>query len=192
MPKTDFQRYKNSGFYEFKDVDDHIDGFLNQNEPDHQNKYFIAAENTSETFEQFKRHFIYIEAAGGLVVNEEHEILTMFRRGMNDLPKGKCEQDESVEQTALREVEEECGVQNLVLDSLITATYHIYPYKGSYALKKTWWYNMHAPKQSLQPETAEDITAVDWLPVEQIDEFTVNTYPTLVEVLEKAGILMSS
>ena len=46
-------------------------------------------------------------AAGGLVFNPKGEILAMQRRGFWDLPKGKMEKGESIQQTAVREVQEE-------------------------------------------------------------------------------------
>ncbi len=189
IPESEFQRYKNSGFYEFKDVKHHIDKLLGNNLAQDGKQYFFTAKNTDDVFESLKQYFIFIEAAGGLVRNEYNEILTIFRRGKNDLPKGKCEENESVEQTALREVREECGVDDLKIESFLLSTYHIYPYKGSYALKKTWWYNMSAPKQELHPQTEEDITKVQWLPVHKIGEFTSNTFPTLLNVLQEASLI---
>lgn len=188
VPESEFQRYKNSGFYEFKDVKDHLDKLLNDNIPAREQHAFIKAGEPEKSFEQIKSHFIFIEAAGGIVRNEFNEILTMVRRGKNDLPKGKCEKNESVEQTALREVQEECGVENLTIDSFLMATYHIYPYKGSFALKKTWWYNMKAPKQKLLPQTEEDITEVKWLPQDKLNQFETNTFPTLIDVLQDAKL----
>ena len=73
-----------------------------------------------------------IIAAGGLVTNPQGQILWIFRRGFWDLPKGKVEKMESIEEAALREVEEECGIKQLVLDKLIDKTYHIYKIKGKY------------------------------------------------------------
>ena len=49
------------------------------------------------------------EAGGGVVVNERKEILTMFRRGVWDLPKGKIDKGETKEAAAIREVQEETG-----------------------------------------------------------------------------------
>jgi 8-oxo-dGTP pyrophosphatase MutT (NUDIX family) len=46
-----------------------------------------------------------IIAAGGLVLNEDKEILMIFRRGFWDLPKGKLDPDETIEHCALREVQ---------------------------------------------------------------------------------------
>ena len=50
-------------------------------------------------------------AGGGKVYNQKNEILFIFRNGKWDLPKGKTEPKETINQTALREVEEETNLQ---------------------------------------------------------------------------------
>ena len=52
-----------------------------------------------------------VVAAGGLVTNDKNELLTMFRRGKWDLPKGKLDEEETIEACALREVREETGIE---------------------------------------------------------------------------------
>ena len=59
-----------------------------------------------------------------------------------DLPKGKLEENESIEQCAVREVEEECNMRLLKIVSKLPSTYHCYPYKGAWAFKTTYWYKM--------------------------------------------------
>jgi len=67
-----------------------------------------------------------IKAGGGIVTNELGELLMIFRRGKWDLPKGKLDAGETIEECALREVNEETGVQNLELGKLIAITQHEY------------------------------------------------------------------
>ena len=67
-----------------------------------------------------------VEAAGGLVFNKDGGILMIFRNGKWDLPKGKLEIGESVEECAIREVQEECGVSGLIIENKIKDTYHTY------------------------------------------------------------------
>jgi ADP-ribose pyrophosphatase YjhB (NUDIX family) len=50
-----------------------------------------------------------VMAAGGLVENEHGEILLIYRKKHWDLPKGKLDAGETLEECAVREVEEETG-----------------------------------------------------------------------------------
>ena len=86
--------------------------------------------------EEFRKCFTLIPAAGGLVTNSKGEFLLIHRKGKWDLPKGKLDRGESVEAAAVREVEEECGIQGVQLLEPLVATYHTYPYKDGTALKK--------------------------------------------------------
>lgn len=109
-----------------------------------------------------------IEAAGGVVFDENHEVLLIFRRGFWDLPKGKADPGETLDQTALREVEEETGLQNLNLEREIGETWHIYVEKGKKILKRTTWFGISTSKQELKLQHEEDIDMAKWV---RIDEF---------------------
>ena len=66
---------------------------------------------------------VKIIAAGGLVTNENNELLMIFRRGKWDLPKGKLDKGETIEECAIREVEEETGIGNhMTCPSMIGVT----------------------------------------------------------------------
>ena len=67
-----------------------------------------------------------IIAAGGLVINENDELLMIFRRGKWDLPKGKLDKGESIADCALREVMEETGLQQVKIEKPLGITYHEY------------------------------------------------------------------
>lgn len=127
-----------------------------------------------------------IIAAGGLVFNEQQELLMIFRRGKWDLPKGKLDEGENIETCAVREVTEETGVTNIELKKLIGKTYHEYFDKwiGADVIKETWWYLMHVkgvPK--LVPQTEEDIEAVIWANKIKIEACLKNSYPNIVEII---------
>lgn len=78
---------------------------------------------------------MYVKAAGG-VVQQNNRILIIKRSGTPDLPKGHQEPGESIEQCAIREVEEECGLQNVKITSHLTDTLHIYYRNENWYLKK--------------------------------------------------------
>ncbi|MBT3543954.1 MAG: NUDIX domain-containing protein [Saprospiraceae bacterium] len=134
----------------------------------------------------FKGLFTIIEAGGGLVTNEFNEILFIFRRGHWDLPKGKLEKYETKKDAALREVEEETGIRNLVLGKKICITNHVYKNKsGKRHIKKSYWYHMTAPKMGLIPQIEEDITEAKWMTMESFNSRERLVYSSIIKVLDK-------
>ena len=61
-----------------------------------------------------------IIAAGGLVFNDKNELLMIFRRGKWDLPKGKLDEGEDIEDCAVREVKEETGLDVTPVKVILT------------------------------------------------------------------------
>jgi 8-oxo-dGTP pyrophosphatase MutT (NUDIX family) len=120
-------------------------------------------EDEKELWQTFKKFFKIIKAAGGVVKNEKNEILFIFRRGSWDLPKGKIDAGEKKKIAAIREVNEETGIENITLTEKILTTYHIYTIDNQRILKKTYWYNMTCATQTLVPQTEEDIEQAVWL-----------------------------
>src|ERR1035438_8481442 len=73
-------------------------------------------------FAQFKKavwkKFTIVKAGGGVVENgskDKMEILMIYRRGKWDLPKGKLDAGEAIEECAIREVKEETGIKTVIL-----------------------------------------------------------------------------
>lgn len=142
-------------------------------------------EDLEELFSIFKSCFLYVKAAGG-VVCQDNRILLIKRLGVYDLPKGHLEAGETIEQGAMREVKEECGLEQVEITAHLTNTLHIYCRNENWYLKKTYWYAMTcSPHPTLIPQTEEDIEEVFWLATDQKDKIMTNTYPSLSEVFEK-------
>lgn len=132
----------------------------------------------------FFKHFISVTAAGGLVENEKGEVLLIFRRGKWDLPKGKLDKGETIEQCAIREVEEETGLRNIELKKKLTITYHTYTEFGKHLLKDSHWYKMKVKgKQEIVPQTEEDITELKWVKKKELKNYLENTFPSIRDVL---------
>lgn len=125
-----------------------------------------------------------IKAAGGLVGNEGNQFLFIFRNGKWDLPKGKLDSGERTKDAAVREVEEECGIQISSIGNKICNTYHIYEMNKERILKKTSWYWMSAVNQNeLTPQIEEGITDVRWLAPGDLMMIRQNTYPLIRDLL---------
>ncbi|MBA5246488.1 NUDIX domain-containing protein [Marnyiella aurantia] len=124
----------------------------------------VYGDNIEELWEDFTHMFHVIEAAGGIVTNPNKEILFIKRLSKWDLPKGKVEKGESLEQAALREVEEETGLRELILENFINNTFHIYTERnGDRVLKTTYWFKMsYVGSGTATPQLEEGITEVDW------------------------------
>lgn len=125
-----------------------------------------------------------IKAGGGVVVNPEGKILMIFRRKHWDLPKGKLDKGETIEECALREVREECGVENLVLGQFICTTIHEYEERGAQIIKETSWFEMQGSGE-LTPQTEEDIESARWVATSELSALLENSYPTIQEVIRE-------
>ena len=135
---------------------------------------------TAKVFKKFKQ----IRAGGGLVMNGKKEILLIFRRGKWDLPKGKLDPGETIENCAIREVMEETGLKNVTLIKPLVITWHIYQEGASFMLKQTDWFAMKVKgTPALTPQIEEDITDLKWVPASKLSFYQKNTFPSVNEVL---------
>ena len=135
-----------------------------------------------QEWSRFAQNFCIIHAAGGIVSDENDEILMIFRYGCWDFPKGKVEAGEEWPTAALREVEEETGLHDIALAEPFPNTYHTYTLHGTPVLKITHWYAMRAPQQPLTPQTEEDISQAVWVPREEVAEQLRDSYLSLKEL----------
>jgi 8-oxo-dGTP pyrophosphatase MutT (NUDIX family) len=126
------------------------------------------------------------KAGGGLVYNKKGEVLFIFRNGKWDLPKGGIEKGEEIEETAMREVEEETGVGKLKIDRKLQKTYHVFKRNGKYKLKITHWFEMHTSFDGTTvPQEKEGIEKAVWLNPEQIKEALKNSFENIKLLFEE-------
>ena len=145
-----------------------------------------------DEWENFCNRHTIVEAAGGLVQNSNGEYLMIFRNGRWDLPKGKCEQGESMEQTALREVQEECGIDRLRVEKLLTVTHHAYAMHGVNVLKPTHWYAMRyeGSESVFTPQLEEGIRVAKFAAVDEITgKCFKNCYDNVKTVFAAVGLM---
>src|SRR5690606_16136933 len=102
----------------------------------------VVIESLERFIPELLKSFHVIPAAGGYVLNDENQLLMIQRRGVWDLPKGKIEEGESPEMAAVREVEEECGVDQLKITSSPFKTYHLYEENEEIIVKESIWFKM--------------------------------------------------
>ena len=152
-------------------------------------RIYIPTRNTDKMYRRLCAEFREVNAAGGLVSNRRGDFLLIKRNGLWDLPKGHQEHGEDIKVTALREVQEETGVDNLELRGFICITDHCYLRDGVWHLKHTWWYDMlYTDPVNLTPQKEEDITKAVWVAKSSLPPFLTNTFPSIQEVFREARV----
>lgn len=141
-------------------------------------------ESCEELFAAFAAQFTMVTAAGGIVQRHDEAILMIYRNRRWDLPKGHWEEGETIEECAVREVEEECGISQITLHEPICQTLHSYYMHGRWELKRTHWYAMQSNDPTpLTPQTEEGIERAEWLTPDQVQHSTQGSFPTIKDVL---------
>ena len=143
--------------------------------------------NLDELKKAFWKKFTIVKAAGGYVQNEKDEVLMIFRRGKWDLPKGKLDKGEKLEECAIREVEEETGLKKVKIVSALTTTYHTYHEGSRFILKESYWYRMKAKSDELLiPQQEESISAIQWVNDSEMKKCLLNSFPSIIDVVKLA------
>ena len=147
-------------------------------------KIFLYHPKKSELLKVFKSKIKVIFASGGIVKNDNNQILFIYRRGKWDLPKGKAEKGESIRETAVREVIEETGIDKLKIDKYFSNTFHIVRNNKKYFLKETSWFLMSSNfKGKLKPQLNEGIKSVKWKTFDDAKKIKKKTYGNISIIL---------
>lgn len=140
----------------------------------------LIHKNEDKLLKKFLKLLPNVIAGGGKVINSKGEILFIYRNDKWDLPKGKAERRESIDKTALREVEEETGVKNLEITKPLEVTYHIFKRNGRHKIKITYWFEMKTSYDGmLEPQENEGITRVEWLDKVAANKALENSYANI-------------
>ncbi|WP_026709947.1 NUDIX hydrolase [Flavobacterium filum] len=152
-------------------------------------KAFLYHPDEKEILKKLKAKIPVEKAGGGLVFNDKNEVLFIYRNKKWDLPKGGIEKGEEIEDTALREVEEETGVKNLKITRKLSKTYHIFKRNGRYKLKITHWFEMKTSfSGKMTGQLEEGIEKVEWVKPENIASCLTNSYENIKLLFEKETI----
>tara|TARA_B100001175_G_C19300938_1_gene538205 strand:- start:231 stop:701 length:471 start_codon:yes stop_codon:yes gene_type:complete len=137
----------------------------------------------TDDWDLFCSKYVLIRAAGGLVYNKDNSLLMILRNDKWDLPKGKLEDNESIEDCAIREVTEECGVKGLIITAKTKDTYHIYNDDSKNILKQTSWFIMETNFDGLLvPQKEEGIKKVAWIKEDKIKQKIKSSYRSVQDL----------
>ncbi len=151
-----------------------------------QEQVWLFHDDLQRLWHDFSNLFTRVDAAGGVVVNPLGEILVIYRRGVLDLPKGKLEHGETLEDAAVREVAEETGLKDLKRGQLAGETWHLFKEKKKRFLKHTTWYWMEADQADLVPQTEEGIEDVRWIRPETYAHSGISTFRNIRDMVTEA------
>ncbi|WP_300564544.1 NUDIX domain-containing protein [Flavobacterium sp.] len=149
-------------------------------------KAYLYHPDEREIMKTLKAKIPVTKAGGGLVYNKKGEVLFIFRNGKWDLPKGGMNKGEEIEDTAIREIEEETGVNKLTITDKLQKTYHVFKRNGVYKLKVTHWFEMQSKFEGTPVgQIEEGIEKVAWLNPEQVKEALKNSYENIKLLFEE-------
>ncbi|WP_445385549.1 NUDIX hydrolase [Robiginitalea sp. IMCC44478] len=141
------------------------------------NQAFIYHPNLEEILNKFTKKIPLVIAAGGVVTNDQGKVLFIYRNNKWDLPKGKINKKETLEECAIREVEEETGVKGLKIENFLRTTYHVFKRNGKFKLKEVHWYAMKTSYTGkLKGQKSEGIERVKWKGPKKIRKALKNSY----------------
>lgn len=141
---------------------------------------YIYHPNNEEILKKFTNKIPLVVAAGGVVTNKKGKVLFIYRNDKWDLPKGKLDKGETLEECAIREVIEETGVQDLIIENFLKTTYHVFKRNGKYKLKEVHWYAMKTSYDGkLRGEKKEGIVRVKWKGPQKIKLALENSYTNI-------------
>ena len=147
----------------------------------------ILETDSEANFNLIRSMFMQVSAGGGLVRNRDGKYLMIFRKGFWDLPKGKQEEGETIEECALREVAEETGLEGLKLGGFICETFHTFNIYGPPTIKHTSWFWMeYEGEEALTLQAEEGITDAAWLTKEEALDRAAGSFASIAEVLHTA------
>ena len=156
-------------------------------------KVYLYHKNIDKLWKTFLKQFPIVEAAGGLVERTDNKFLFIFRNDKWDLPKGGVEKNELIIEAAKREVMEETGVGDLIVQNQLSETYHIFKKGKRYRLKKTYWFKMSTNYTGqLQPQIEEGISKTEWVSKVGIEGFLDDAFENIriivFEVLDRESL----
>lgn len=110
---------------------------------------------------------------GAVVLNDEGKVLLVYNRGQSrshwSLPKGSCEEGESLAETLKREVKEETGL-NVELTDLAFVTEWYVAGRQEWYLQFYFHVNVVSGVAGVQPDD-DDVVQVKWVAPKEVRQY---------------------
>ena len=156
-------------------------------------RVFLYHKDIKKLWKLFKKKFPVVQAAGGLVERADNKLLFIYRNNKWDLPKGGIEKKELIIDAAKREVIEETGVADIIVQNQLSETYHIFKKGKRFRLKKTYWFKMSTTFMGkTNPQTEEGIERIEWVPKDKIQDILNDAFENIrmivLEVLKSNSL----
>lgn len=143
-------------------------------------------EDVTVAWAQLLAHTTDVPAAGGLLTHPNGALLCIHRLGHWDLPKGKVEPGERLDEAAAREVHEECGIPLPEVQASFATTHHVYGPSDS-LMKVTHWFTMRLAEglapSGLTPQTEEGITEVRWASPSEVEAMEPKAFGNIARLM---------
>jgi ADP-ribose pyrophosphatase YjhB (NUDIX family) len=153
-------------------------------------KAYLYYPDEKVILKKLKEKIPVCKAGGGLVYNKKGDVLFIFRNGKWDLPKGGIEKEETIEDAAMREVEEETGVSGLKITEKLQKTYHVFKRNGIFKLKITYWFKMQTNFTGVTcPQEKEGISKAVWIKPSDIEATLGNSYENIKLLFESEKVV---
>ncbi len=129
-------------------------------------------------------------SAGGIVYcqhKDKIEIL-MIKDRCNKwtFPKGKREEGETFQETALREIFEETGIDGEVVKPLSKVYYEYYLQNNDKVEKEVYFYLVHTSSKKIKVQT-DEINSAKWLEIDEaIEKQKKYGYDNNIQIFKKA------
>lgn len=159
---------------------------LLQNRRDIQ-RIILTTSQVETLWMRFCEMYNEVLAAGCVIKNRRGNLLWIKRNGRWDLPKGKVEHQEAIQDAAIREVHEETGIESITIEMDLGTTFHTYEENGQRILKTTFWFlARHEGDDTVgNPQQEEGITEVAWHRTPIAQEILDTTFPSLRGLLTR-------
>ena len=156
-------------------------------------RVFLYHKDINKLWKLFKKKFPVVQAAGGLVERADNKLLFIYRNNKWDLPKGGIEKKELIIDAAKREVIEETGVADIIVQNQLSETYHIFKKGKRFRLKKTYWFKMSTTFMGkTNPQVEEGIERTEWVPKDKIQDILNDAFENIrmivLEVLKSNSL----